>query len=536
LQREIGAVDGLSRRKYLQDFTEAYRTYQRVMSKEQLIGFCAGAGSLLVSDFHALDSCQFFLCELLEQIAEVQTRPLVLLLEAIFTRDQHILDEWQVDEISDSELRQRLRFALDWGYEWEPFLHTLKIARNLHIPIFGADCGPRGNMRRIGRRDRHAADTVKLLRDRFPDALVVVFFGESHLAPDHLPSEIARQLPDECVRLVLQNVDNLYFRAAGELHDRIEALQVSANAVAVFNASPVEKWQSYRLCIERWREESRKSPDFTPLLYDLIDALLDFLHIDRYGDEAEGSRYFVDCYPEVTHVGSHSRAQVAFERSGLPESRRNGLALHLAEHGSCYIPELNLIMVHRLRMLSAARDVAHFVHNACRSFEATAISSVEEGDFEERFYARTLEHALMDFGARVLYPSHPINEQDDLFALYAENEEDPGEPGLLSRREHTRVLDCVMLHRDYELHSCRYAVKPQLLSEMLSAPHSALELLTKYLGGLLGSDLYRAYLEGHFRRSAARSLMFRKLAAGGAREAYFSLVRRVRRSRRLRAA
>src|SRR5207302_8964035 len=139
---------------------------------------------------------------------------LVLLLEAIFTRDQHIIDEWQAEATSDAELRQRLRFDVDWGYEWEPFLHTLKVARELRIPVYGADCAPRGNMRRIAQRDRHAGDAVAHVRGLHPDALLIVFFGESHLSPTHLPREVAERIPTECVRTVLQNVDSLYFRSA----------------------------------------------------------------------------------------------------------------------------------------------------------------------------------------------------------------------------------------------------------------------------------------------------------------------------------
>ncbi|MBV9435976.1 MAG: ChaN family lipoprotein, partial [Acidobacteria bacterium] len=176
LQREIGSVDRLSRRKYLQEFNQAYPRYERIIPKSELFRFCAQAGTLLISDFHALDTCQFFLCEVLEELAQSQARPLVLLLEAVFTRDQHIVDEWQAGRISDGELKSRLRFVLEWGYEWEPFLHTLKVARDLDIPIIGADCPPRGSLRRISRRDRHAAEIAARVRRAMPDALIVVFF------------------------------------------------------------------------------------------------------------------------------------------------------------------------------------------------------------------------------------------------------------------------------------------------------------------------------------------------------------------------
>lgn len=526
LRREIGAFDPLSRRKYVQEFTQAFQRYERAISRHTLLRFCAEADTLLVSDFHALDACQFFLCELLEELSAVQQRPLVLLLEAVFTRDQHILEEWQQEEISDDELRQRLHFETEWGYEWEPFLHTLNIARGLKIPIYGADCAPRGNIRRITQRDRHAADTVASVRKDHANALILVMFGESHLAPTHLPRELRERFPSDCIRTVLQNVDELYFRAAGELSERVAAVQVDGDTAAVFNATPVEKWHSYRLCISRWRDESRKAPDFTPLIYDLIDALLAFLHIERYADEDSGSRYFVDCYPEVANVPSITRAASLLCRKPLQRARRDEVMAQLVDRGSSYIPELNLMIAHRLRMETTTSDAASFVHHACRDFEADPPNLISEEDV----YISALQHALVHFGAQVLYPSEAANE-GRLLSLYSLPKEEIEAGTLLSYREYIRVLDCVMLHRDYECHRRSYAARPALLRELLSSSPAAARVLARQLGQLLGGDLYRAYLAGLISRRAIRSLFFRKLQGGKACEIYFSLARSVRSSR-----
>lgn len=527
LRRQIGAIDPLSRRKYVQEFAQAFQRYERPISRETLLRFCAEADTLLVSDFHALDACQFFLCELLEELSDLQQRSLVLLLEAVFTRDQHIIDEWQRREISDDELNQRLHFEIEWGYEWEPFLHTLKLARDRGIPIFGADCAPRGSIRRIAQRDRHAADTIARVRKEHPGALLVVLFGESHLAPTHLPRELRQRMRKECIRTVLQNIDELYFRAAGELRDRVTAVQVDQDTAAVFNATPVEKWHSYRLCISRWRDESRRTPDFTPLIYDLIDALLAFLHIDRYADDDSGSRYFVDCYPEVTNAASIVRVETILARKPLPPARRDAMLAQVVERGSCYIPELNLMIVHRLRMQAATCDVASFVHHACRDFEESAPPAIST---EDCLYLPALEHALVHFGAQVLYPSE-IASEDELLSLYATPKEEIEAATLLSYREYLRVIDCVMLHRDYECHRRSYAGPPALLRNLLSSS-TAVRVLGMQLGQLLGGDLYRAYLAGAVSRRAIRSLFFRKLGGSRAREIYFSLARVVR-SRRI---
>ena len=48
----------------------------------------------------------------------------------------------------------------------------------------------------------------------------------------------------------------------------------------VFNASPLEKYESYRQCIEQWKHEKRES-DLAPSFYNLIDALAEFLRVEK---------------------------------------------------------------------------------------------------------------------------------------------------------------------------------------------------------------------------------------------------------------
>src|SRR5437762_12756851 len=94
VQREIGANDHNGRRKYLQDFTRAFRSYQSVISRDELIATVAVADVVLIGDYHALPSAQPFSATLLESRALAGDRPVVLGVETIFARDQHILDEW----------------------------------------------------------------------------------------------------------------------------------------------------------------------------------------------------------------------------------------------------------------------------------------------------------------------------------------------------------------------------------------------------------------------------------------------------------
>ena len=202
-----------------------------------------GADVILIGDYHALPAAQRFAASLFEERSQPGDRPVVLAVETIFSRDQHILDEWWRREIDEDELRQRIRFDLDWGYDWAPFYELLVTAREHAEGIYGLDCMPREDLRKIGARDRHAAHKLAEIRQRHPNAVIVVLFGESHLAPGHLPSVLREQMPEERLLTVLQNVDPLYWHAAGEQHERVEAVHVATT----WSASSIpRRWKNTR--------------------------------------------------------------------------------------------------------------------------------------------------------------------------------------------------------------------------------------------------------------------------------------------------
>src|SRR5579864_9204213 len=243
VEREIRAQDSHGRRKYLREFNQAFRDYDSLLNSEQVQTALREADVVLIGDYHALAAAQRHAASLLEQRALAGDRPVVLGVETIFARDQHILDEWWRREIEESELRQRVRFDLDWGYDWTPFYELMRTARDHGDALYGLDCMPREDLRKIGARDRHAALKLAEIRQRHPNAVIFVLFGESHMAPGHLPRAVRKALPEAKVVTVLQNVDSLYWRAAGEQADKVEAVRVNDDVLCVFNATPLEKYE-----------------------------------------------------------------------------------------------------------------------------------------------------------------------------------------------------------------------------------------------------------------------------------------------------
>lgn len=394
VRRDIRSRDRASSSKYLREFTGAFRKYDAPLTSEQLNSRLASADIILIGDYHALPACQKFAAQLIEQLAG--GRPVVLGVEAILSRDQQILEAWWRREMSEPELRERLRFDREWGYEWTPFYDLLITAREHAEGVYGLDCMPRYDLRRIRSRDRHAAAKVCEMRERHPQAALVVLFGESHMAPEHLPALVKEALPKERAITVLQNVDTLYWQAFGEEAD---AVSLGSDTVCVFNSNPLEKYENYRLCLEKWMGDDQ--PDFSPAVYNLIFSLARFLGF-RLDSPHNGTqpKHLADLLPEVVHVSGSGQS--------LPEGRDRAA---LEECGCIYLPQSNTFLVREFKMAHAAGEAARFLHHACLGL------SPQSG--------RTrVEDALAHFGSRLLCHGNPeqaaVAEGESLYRAYLE--------------------------------------------------------------------------------------------------------------------
>ncbi len=535
VERDIRATDRYGDRKYLREFSEAYQSYHSVLSRSQLQQSLAAADMLLVGDYHALASSQRFCARLVTERAAQGRRPIALGVEAVFAHDQHILDEGRRDEIDERELRDRIRYDQDWQYDWAPFYELLQSARAYGAPVYGLDCRPRGDMRKIAVRDRHAAQRIASMRARHPEAQIVVLFGESHLAPAHLPAELASLLPRERVATVLQNLDCLYWQAAGERKAPVEAVRVASSAICVFNATPLEKYESYRLYLERWRCERAAPDDLAPVYYNLIDALWRFLEMDKYPTTGAAPA-IVDCLPEVHARRSGEALRKLLMRKRVPSEELQSTLESIREYDCAYVPRLNAIFALRLNMRRSAELVANFVQRACQGRIGEATCAGLEVSASEHFYSRVLEEALIYLGSRVLYPSLAPVRQADFYGLYSHPREVVEAFGLYSYREYVEMIDFLLLHKDYELRREEYGRVPALVESGVQYTGRRFSYVTRELGLMLGTELYDAYVSNRITRQSLRGLFFRSRSSGDTAKIYFELIQRIAKPRRLMVA
>lgn len=481
VERELRANDGCGRRKYLKDFSAAYRTYQSALDSEQFGSMVNAADILLVGDYHALPAAQRYAATLLEGRAQPGDRPIVLGVESIFSRHQHVLDEWWRREIDEKELRERIRFDVDWGYDWTPFYELLVTARDHAEAVYGLDCMPREDLRKIGARDRHAVDKVQEIRSRHPRAVILVLFGESHFAPQHLPRRLQERMPGERLLTVLQNVDALYWSANADRQEPVKAVKINDDAVCVFNSTPLEKYESYRMCLTRWRQGDANCADAAPTIYNLIDSLASFLDINRYcSHNTTQPKFLVDLLPEVYCGSSDGRLRQLLLRAFQDPEKVKNMLQRVEAQGSVYLPSINAMYVRDFQMMYTAEEVARFLHHACRGLPLRRDHNPfpAQADRKDRFYARTVEHALARFGSRVLYPV-----TSDL--------DETSKPG------------------------CSPQAWRKLTEDALSGDRERFDRNAQLLGSSFGAGLYDAYLRGSVSRTVLRHLFLAHIEEPG---------------------
>jgi len=247
-------------------------------------------------------------------------------------------------------------------------------------------------------------------------------------------------------------------------------VQAADEVVCVFNATPLEKYESYRLHLARWAQEEQDTPDLTPTVHNLIESLAKFASIDRYAQNGAQPKFLVDLLPEVysgaLEIGSHR----LLSRLGESADDVTALLQRIEERGSAYLPQVNAFYVREFQMMFVAEEAARFLLCACQG-----PASREPLDRRDEFYARVLENTVAYLGSRVLYPNRPLEGEDE-------------------SEEVTAAL-------------YRQSLKSALRGDFDS--------VARELGYQLGNDLYSDYLTGKFNRSAFRRLLLTRLDGPG---------------------
>jgi hypothetical protein len=199
----------------------------------------------------------------------------------------------------------------------------------------------------------------------------------------------------------------------------------------------------------------------------------------------------------VHHGSSDARLRRLLSRVTDDAERVEAMLQKVESLGTAYLPAINAFYVREFQMTSAAEEAGRFLHHACRGLPLRRNGhAIAAGEPMDRFYGRTLEHALAWFGSRVLYPARPaVSDQE----------------------------------------ACEFsrAACEKLMHEALRADRNKFDCIAQKLGYTLGSQLYDAYLRGCVSRSVLRHLFLARIEQPGKAQAVcWEVARKIRGSRK----
>lgn len=536
LKRDILGVDRNSRKRYIRDFHDEFSRLEGLSSFDDLVVACYKADLVYIGDYHALPASQEFAARLLKEIAE-RSREVVLCVEMVHARSQRILDRFMAGTIGEAEFLRGIRYDLDWGYDWNSFRRLFEVAREHRLAVFGIDCEPRSGLRYIRKRDAHAAARVADVVQARPGAKIVCVIGESHLARNHLPRKVTANLKAKGFErrgvIVLQNLEEIYWRLAERGLEQVDVVTLGPDRFCHFNTSPLAKYEAYRRTIEVWKgdAEDQEDVDLTSTLYGMIDTILKFLRIDKYGHcvrrRGRCREFLVDAYPDVYSGLDEGELKHLLRGHKFAQEEVDELAGHLAERGSCYIPRINAILIGQMNVVHAGEEAAHFVNLALKGeIDDEAPREMPQHDL---FYNGVLEEALGFFGSKLLDPSRNHFFETEFYQYYRKDRETIERETLYSYEDFSAIIHFILLHKKFEQNYAQYDdVPPEILAGIRAEPRRA-NILIHELGYFLGQQIHDAYRAGVLdRREIARLFRRSFRESGSALKTYLELTERVR--------
>jgi len=535
LKKEIFGVDPNSARKYIQEFHKDFQSFEEISSFDDLVLAGSKSDIVYVGDYHALPSAQAFETRLLRELTS-RNPSLALCLEMIYGHQQRFLDRFMSGSMPEEEFLRRIRYDLEWGYDWQSFRPLFEVAREYSLQVFGIDCEPRNGFRYIRKRDAYAASRIADIVEKHPGTRLMVIVGESHLGRNHLPGrveQLLRRKRRECRSLVVvQNLEALYWQLVEQGQHQQEVVRVAPDAYCVFNASPLEKYESYRQVLDRWKGEQDEDTevDLTPTVYNIIDTILDFLGVNKYTTclrrEGQCSEYLVDVFPEVYGPAEATAFRRILRGAHLDNEEVDEILEHVSRKGSCFVPRLDAIFLGQFDLAHGGEEAAHFV-NLClkRELNEEAPTELPQHDL---FYGRVMEEALAFFGSKLIVPGRNHFFEAKFYQYYRKSPELIEANTPYSYEEFKEIIDFILLHKKFETHYTDYDEVPLEILRGIRSEPKRMNILVHELGYFLGQQIYDGYHAGAITRREISDLFKKKFVdTGSALRTYLDLVEKL---------
>jgi len=500
--REAHQTRGFAR--YRNEYRRAVSGYIAESGWGALCDAVAEARIAYVADYHTLGLAQKTFVKLIRAVMQ-QVDSLCLAVEFVHEHHQRELDRYLMGEILETTFLGRIRYKQQWPYDiWPNFKPIFDLASEHGLPMIAIDTD---SHLPLPERDRRAATRIARGALEHPYATFLVYTGQMHVAPSHLPAKVDLELiragldaPERVI--VYQNAEEIYWQLAGEGREEVEVVQVAPQEYCVNNTPPLVQQLSYLHWIN-FDEEVLEYTELEQTVRSLISNLARYLGL-KIGRAADQVRVLMPGDLDLMDL---------LEDGGLDEREKKQVLRHAEAEESACVPKLELIYLATLSVNHAAEEATHYLRHIVAGDE-------EPAELQDLFYFLALNEALAFFGSKVVNPKRKADHQGRLRAMVARARK------LRGRREaEDLAAEVVLEHLSWERGSMKRKLKGARHLEDPAVFNAAAHML----GYILGDRLYYALTDGVISKAAIHDLLVAPLhGEGEAIAAYFQVSEKVR--------
>ena len=478
LRKMVDSQLGNSTRKaslYERQFLREFKGKWSPSSKNHLLKAAAKAQILYLADFHCLKESQKAHHRILKGLSGKVS---FLAVEFLESQHQKWIDKYMSGRMSEKEFLKQIQWQKRWGFPWDHYRPLLEWARQERVSVRGLNLHlEESHQAGLYLRDQHAAhliaDLRKLSQSETHEKLVVVIFGEQHLAEPHLPREVNRLCRHLREVIVFQNQEEIFFDLMAEGKDAsVDVVKLDDSRYVVLNIAPWVKWQDYLLFLEKFSDQSLERESDLELTEDI------YAHVKLLAHDLKIS----PPPPDFVVYTSQDQRFWSWIQKKLNYRERNWVKALIDSSTSFYIPQHKVGYMARLSVNHAAMlatSILHAEKSHCKNLLLK---------FPEDFFGLIWQEAFRYFGSKLINPRRKTDTLVDIKMALA------NEKYLLSNE----ALRLALTQKMNEQMFISSGKRPRIYQESFRI--NSFRLAARLLGGMMGEKFY-----GGFRLSKTQS-------------------------------
>lgn len=374
---------------YEKRYLKAVKNYEALSSPEEMLAAVTEADLIYVGDYHTLNQSQRSLLRLLRLLVE-ETTDFILAFEVVQGRHQKALDAYLAEKIQEEHFLKKIQFREHWFFDlWQNFKPLFDFAKYHGLAIVGIESDRRRGLS-LAQRDKEMAVRIVKVLKKNPGKKIIVFVGDLHLAPSHLPLQVDRLLKKSRLTpqtlTLYQNSESIYWKLAeAELEEQTSVVKMGPGAFCRMHTPPIIAQQSYL----NWLEHEGEALDYADAkqtFLGYLEQIASFLGIDL-GVQAEGL--------EVFTCGDLSFLK-KLKESGLFNARElRKIKKLILEAESYYIPKIKVVYLANVSVNHATEEAGHALRHFCAGEEAPR-------PVQDAFYASVIYQALGFLSSKII--------------------------------------------------------------------------------------------------------------------------------------